>query len=369
MKILNTIYDFLLVEYSTSMVKSLITKFKNENPDLEVKTINYYIDRFKEIQKSPNVKEKDITKYTWEELQTVVDSNQPKRIKAGKINDGEPKNDKNLIYDQNGLRIYLGDTVESCVKYGNGYSFCISSRGKDTSYYEYRVASKGTPYFIFDDTKTSERNEFGDFIDPTHLLVLFIYGDEENPENNFYTISVADNTGEEEYETFDMIEKDYPKLKGLKNLFKPSHKNTKEHVIYLTKSTYDLKLMDLIKEYGLNHNQSLFRDVNYTRRYLKDFLNGKLKLYKFNMKSKFKDKHKFNDISTKKLVPVDKDINKEIRDILESYGIKKSDMGDFDVTYREVPFNIGELKSYFEDLKELIDQYNNTLTKISIEFP
>ena len=85
---------------------------------------------------------------TLEDLETLRGT--PKRIKAGKINTGEA--DANLVYNQDGLRVYWAKDKNACVKYGNGYSFCISSRGNQSSYYFYKKHN-GTPYFIFDDTK------------------------------------------------------------------------------------------------------------------------------------------------------------------------------------------------------------------------
>jgi hypothetical protein len=175
MKFTDLIYEMVLKEYNEKFLNQITKKFQEEIPDLETDIIRVYINRFVQIKDSPNVKEKDITKYTWRQLESVVDSNQPKRIKTGKMNDGEPSGDSNLIYNENGLRIYLGKTKNACIKYGNGYSFCISSRGEGNLYFDYRHRQKGTPYFIFDDTKSSEQDDIGNFIDPDHLLVLFIF--------------------------------------------------------------------------------------------------------------------------------------------------------------------------------------------------
>jgi hypothetical protein len=152
-----------------------------------------------------------------------------KRIKAGKINTGEA--DANLVYNQNNLRVYWAEDQKSCVKYGNGYSFCISSRGDENNYLLHREES-GTPYFVFDDTKTSDRDKSGNFIDPTHLLIVFAtegkYGG--------YTVAESENNEEEVYyiNFNEMIDK-YPRLSNLKNILinkEISKKDQKAIAIY-----------------------------------------------------------------------------------------------------------------------------------------
>jgi len=83
MKFSNIIYEMILREYNEKLLNQIIKKFQEEAPGLDTNIIRIYINRFVQIKNSPNVTEKDITKYTWKQLETVVDSNQPKRIKAG----------------------------------------------------------------------------------------------------------------------------------------------------------------------------------------------------------------------------------------------------------------------------------------------
>lgn len=247
-----------LNEYSTKIVSQLVNKFKQEQPNLDTNIIQAYIDRFTQIKNSPKVSEKDITKYSWKELETVVDSNQPKHIKAGKINDGEPSNDANLVYNQNKLRIYAGDTKQACVKYGNGYSFCISSRGGDNKYDRYKFESGGTPYFVFDDTKTSKQ-ENGKFIDPEHLLVVLTYEVSEGSEyGDGYSITKADNSGEDEFDDFNEVEDNYPRLKGLKNIFQPIKADVKDEEKYNLDKEYDFKIEEISLKY-----KKIFKDRPY----------------------------------------------------------------------------------------------------------
>ena len=154
----------LINEYGQSLIETLTQKFQQEEPGLTPTIIRNYIDRFERIKN--NLPEKDITKYSWKDLENAVDGYQPKqRIKAGTLD--PTVTDANLLYNQNNVRIYLGKDKKSCIRYGNGYSFCISARGKDNMYGHYRITKKGTPYFIFNDNLPKE--------DPEHVLVLFVY--------------------------------------------------------------------------------------------------------------------------------------------------------------------------------------------------
>ena len=304
-----------LKEYSNKLVNDLTTKFKQEKPNLGTDIIQSYINRFAQIKDSPRVTEKDITKYNWKDLETTVDANQPKRIKAGKINDGEPSKDANLVYNQNGLRIYAGKTKNACIKYGNGYPFCISARGEDNMYNDYRYEQEGTPYFVFDDTKSSERDENGNFKDITHLLVIFVYknpeldddyyfNDEHILSSYYYTVTTANNPGEDRYGDFPSVESDYPELKGLENIFKPVESDPKEKAENNLKTKYNKALDKLTRHYY----EELASDDDY---------------------------YVFTDITT---------VGAALKSI-DSYRV---------------------LKGYTEKVKQISDEYRNELTKLKL---
>jgi len=315
-KIWKDLKEDLLNEYSDKIIAQLTTKFKLEKPDLDDNIITTYIERFSQIKDSPNVPQKDITKYTWNDLEKVISDNQPKRVKAGKINDGEPSKDTNLVYNQNNLRIYTGKTKEACIKYGNGYSFCISSRGEGNAYASYRFDEKGTPYFIFDDTKSSKQNKDKSFIDPNHLLVLFTYEPEEDFEyDEVYTITNANNDGDKVYNNFNEIEKDHPRLKGLKNIFQPIEDyNSKDKAEYDLEGKYD----DKISELGLDY-------------------------YRQKLKGEY---YQFRSIYT---------ANKDIDGVL-----KNITSDNFSTNKKAI------LLQYLQDVKKLVDEYRSKIAKIRL---
>jgi hypothetical protein len=85
LKLENTILN----EYTDKVVNQLVDKFKQEYPELTDDEIKQAITRFDQIK--DNLYQKDILKYTWDELVYVIIDYEPKRIKAGKINKGEVK--------------------------------------------------------------------------------------------------------------------------------------------------------------------------------------------------------------------------------------------------------------------------------------
>jgi hypothetical protein len=269
----------LINEYGQSLIETLIEKFQKEVPTLTPTIIRNYIDRFDRIKN--NLPEKDITKYTWKDLEIAVDSYQPKqRIKAGTLD--PTVTDANLLYNQNNIRIYLGKDKKSCVKYGNGYSFCISARGSENMYGHYRIANKGTPYFIFNDDlpKTKEN--------PNHVLVLFVYDIDSNDsyQKHRYKITNALNNGDKPYEDINTIVRDYPWLKPIKNFVDDDEKGTVkaeplEEIEYRLEEESNLNVLNMGVEFNNLAKMGYLRSwivmeffEKSTVQEIKDFLNN-----------------------------------------------------------------------------------------------
>jgi hypothetical protein len=228
MKLTETIYSIILKEYSEGVMRRLIDKFKSEQSNLTDTIIISYINDFKKI--SEKLENRDIMTYSWKDLETTVDSNRSTRIKAGKID--VTAEDANLLYNRDGVRIYHGKDKKACIKYSNGYSFCIGARGKNNMYSMYRQiiggahqstmdkifnvgpgSVVGTPYFVFNDNMDKE--------DPNHVLVIFEYAydnDKPNPGISHYTVTNADNNGDQEFVKFSKIVAKYPWVKPLENV-------------------------------------------------------------------------------------------------------------------------------------------------------
>ena len=223
-------------EYSEKVIEQLLDKFTAQT-NVDRSKIKNYIKIFDKIKNGPNITNKDIITYTFPELEGVVLN----YIKKDKRKSYKGDSNLDLVHSENGLNIYVADSKEKCIKYGEGYSFCISSRGEDSLYDDYRIDKEGTPYFIFntnlEGSKDADDADEKTFLDPEHLMVLFVYWpnsetlediqfeDGEFNENDaystYYSITNANNNGEYHFLNYESIEKIYPSLKGLKNIFEP----------------------------------------------------------------------------------------------------------------------------------------------------
>ena len=127
-------------------------------------------------------------------------------------------------------------------------------------YGHYRIENFGTPYFVFDDTKTSEQTTPGKFKDPNHLLVVFVYNPEDYEDefgytfDNGYTVTDANNDGEEGFDNFDHLESRYPRLQGLENIFQPIEVNPKEKAEHNIELKYNDALLDVKRPYKKDIN-------------------------------------------------------------------------------------------------------------------
>ena len=382
-KIWKDLKEDLLTEYSDKIITQLTTKFKSEKPDLDDNIITAYIKRFSQIKDSNNVSQKDIMKYTWNDLEKVISDNQPKRIKAGKLNDGEPSKDANLVYNQNNLRIYVGPTKEACVKYGNGYSFCISARGGSNMYSQYRIENFGTPYFVFDDTKTSKQSSPGKFEDPNHLLVVFVYNPEDYEEggglSEGYTITNADNSGEDYFESFNGVERYYPRLKGLENIFQPIEVNPKEKAEYDIELKYNDALLDVKRSYkkDINIDDFQFTKIGLANGNIDNLINGKTQVYKIDALLKPEaaqvnyEKYGITAIYQYRFIKSNENIDDARQDFIEdilipgSYNATLEDiLNDWEI--RLIKLENPVYKQYFQDVKKLVDEYRGEIAKLKL---
>ena len=257
MKLTETIYSILLKEYSEGVMRRLIDKFKTEQNNLTDAVIISYINDFKKI--SQKLENRDIMTYSWKDLENAVDSNRSTRIKAGKID--VTAEDANLLYSSDGVRIYHGKDKAACIKYSNGYSFCIGARGDNNLYSSYRYYDDyekekvGTPYFIFNDNLDKK--------DPNHILVIFEFSlnNKHSPFPHFspshYTVTNANNSGDERFENFNSITTKYPWVTPLKDLMIENKGLTYDErefrrLIHNQESTAYLLGQEFLKKYSVN---------------------------------------------------------------------------------------------------------------------
>jgi hypothetical protein len=73
MKLLNILNGTIIVEVSEKLKKQLITKFSEETQD-DAKTISQYIDDFERFKQSIHADKRDITRYDYKTLKSLIDS-------------------------------------------------------------------------------------------------------------------------------------------------------------------------------------------------------------------------------------------------------------------------------------------------------
>lgn len=375
--------DFPINEYSEKIINQLVAKFTQENPELSDNQAKEYIKRFDQIKNNLPVDKRDITKYSWNNLEQTVAANQSKRIKAGKLNDGEPK-DANLVYNKDGLRVYVGNTKQACIKYGNGYSFCISARGDDNLYADYRYEQGGTPYFVFDDTKSSERDEDGEFINPDHLVVVFVFENDQEP----YSTTIADNSETDYWKSFDEMIRYFPRFKDLKNIFQPVEIDQKEYEEFELGEQYSILLYNLNSKYWDKYhkergeenaiNTYRYFDIETANKNIEDLLNNKIKIYKFTgiVKSNALDKYTVNSISQNVNIKAGDDIKDEGKkwiknNIIPNVTYSDSEvtsedfLNDWDIEFKDTT-SASWHREYLQDIKKIVDEYRKDLAKLKL---
>jgi len=232
---------------SDSAKAKALEKFKKENPTLKDDQINTYINIFSEKQDSSVFKIKDIFQYEFAELKKIVDDNY-KISDTDKSDKGvvDFKGSEDVIYNQNGLLILLGDLEEKCIRYGKGYNWCISRKDASNMFFYYRMRfDEPSFYFVFDEDKSKD--------DPYHAMIIV-----KNLESGYY-IATADDPEEVEKSWYE-LESIQPKLKGLRNLFKHSpltKGETKDYEKYSKKASesdyYDFTYEEKDRYIGIGH--------------------------------------------------------------------------------------------------------------------
>jgi hypothetical protein len=237
--------------------KKALEKFKKENPALTDNQIKRYIDSFEKNMEKPIVKKKDILQYTWNELEQLVDGNfGTENISKAKSEDiVDFKGSEDVVYNENGLLILLGDIREKCIRYGQKYTWCISRADTNNMFYSYRMRMEEPVfYFIFDEDKIEK-----DPNDKYHAIVIYVNSQE------VYTVADATNSGDKEMSWGEIV-RIQPKLKNLRGLIKHIPLTAQEKADYekykeeaddetYKKFTYDEKYKYIQFGHNLTENQ------------------------------------------------------------------------------------------------------------------
>jgi hypothetical protein len=173
------------------------------------------------------VERKDITTYSFQELEQVVDSFPTKeKVKKQGENNTVEFSQTELIYNQPPLQIYHGDSERTCIKIKGDFpaSWCIARGSGGNMYQGYRYA--GTePSFYF--VKNIERlNKITEIEDDKYCFFVI----QRNNQGN-YIVTSARNDGDETMEWEEILQIE-PLLQGTESLFKNVPLTDEEKVYY-----------------------------------------------------------------------------------------------------------------------------------------
>lgn len=159
----------ILNEFSENAIQKIVKKFSNEASEI---TIRAYLKNFEKYKNG--ISQKDPFQYkTFTEFEQAIDAAKGKSEfeKRNLDNKSNPKryadrqdNLSEAIAEDDNVTIFKGDEEHKCVKYGKGYSFCISRPYGGNMFGNYRLSKSSTFYFIF--FKKVPKS------DPKHIMVL-----------------------------------------------------------------------------------------------------------------------------------------------------------------------------------------------------
>jgi len=222
-KLIDKFYDELIT-------KKLTQKFLEENPQLTQDQLLFYIGTYLENYDTIPIETKGVDKMSFVELEHLLDS-----MNLGKGEDKTTEKDFSdieMVYDENNLKIFAPKTKDQCIKLRNGRSWCTSREGGGNLYYNYRLNNERTLYYVIDEDK--------EFSDLDFAVVILV-----DPRGG---AALADGSNSGRYSghsniPWDEIEKKIPKLKGLRDLFKPKPLTDEER-----------KLISKVRSVGVGNN-------------------------------------------------------------------------------------------------------------------
>lgn len=199
----------VITELTDRVKQELRDKWKQEDPSLDVREIDRLLDEWDRLDTGA----RDIASMSFDEvkqfLAPLIDQRDFREYLRGRKKrqpDSDTENYEPIHLGDN-LEIYLGDSKPKCIKYGDGYKWCISRSDASNLYNHYRFGSdERVFYFVFDLDRRRE--------DEWHAVVIHV------SQNGRYTVTTSLNKKDQQMQWEDIIEY-LPKLKNLQHLFQP----------------------------------------------------------------------------------------------------------------------------------------------------
>ena len=353
----------LLKEYSIGVVNKLKQKFKQENSALTDQQIEYYINRFDQLKSSPKVEEKDITMYSFQRLEQVVDSfpTKEKVKKQGENNNVEFSNTE-LIYNQSPLQIYHGSNEKTCIKIKGDFpsSWCVSRSSGGNMYNTYRYAGRD-PSFYF--VKNLDRlNKITEIEDDLYCFFVIQFDNQGE-----YIVTSANNDGDNPM-TWEEILKLEPLLKGKESLFQnvPLTDEEKEYYRRFKDGISDEEYINLpYKEkkiyFSITHELNNIKFINTPKDLLNDYITTGVELTREQFDF-IKDKQSL--VNNYRRVTIDIVIPQYLKGTIRNFGNRWSVLTDDEAIdiYNKKEVNFPEILQY---KPKLIGKFENVLYKLN----
>ncbi|MCF7924320.1 MAG: hypothetical protein K9L64_04335 [Candidatus Izimaplasma sp.] len=194
------------------------------NEHISLQQIEIYYTKF---IKNTTINQKDISKMSFIEFSELVDTTVTKLNVANKDIIDKP------INEDDNVKIYLGDSQEKCIQYGQGtkYGFCISADGAGNAFHTYRRLATSFYFIYFNKPNQNAKEGF---------IVL-----QANPDNKF-KINYATTNQDIDISWEELINK-FPELKNKKDILKNIPLSSEEKHLYDTifKADSILKLTNI----------------------------------------------------------------------------------------------------------------------------
>jgi hypothetical protein len=114
--------------------------------NVNLNQIKYYYDKYMEM---PKLNVKPIDRFTdFHAFEQEIDSN----FISKEVDTNSNKDiSSDAIYSDDNIEVYLGDTKQKCIKYGQGtkYGLCISRNDSSNMFHHYRWENEMTTYFVY----------------------------------------------------------------------------------------------------------------------------------------------------------------------------------------------------------------------------
>lgn len=219
MRLFDIINEQILLEISDKVKSDMREKYKEKDPNLTDDQIDFYLDRWDRYVQSFPPNKRDITKISFRELERLIDHAETvSQLKGRAKQEYDFDLGDDLLYDKDNLVIYRGDAREKCIRYGEGYTWCISRKDSSNLYYSYRMGNdQPIFYFVFDKNR--------DVSDPFHAVVVHVLQDGR------FKLTTAPNAGDRNI-SWEEIVSQMPRLSNLKQIFQPKPISKQEQEFY-----------------------------------------------------------------------------------------------------------------------------------------